>query len=246
MEEIWPYLGNLHVALARHPALAGLTLIAVSMLCGLLVGIERETKDKPAGLRTVSLICVGCTIFTLASIYIPQSAQADASRIAAQVASGIGFLGAGAIIRQRGTVIGLTTAASIWVVAAIGVLIGAGYAAAGMVLTLLVLAMLVIVERVEDRVFSPCRFRTCRVTFTSNRGKTRVRVRRVLDLYRIPAEAYTFEPDAADPELEMLEVRYCDLHRQHRAFLERLMRLVHVRSFEEGPWLESDHPGEKA
>lgn len=233
---IWPYLGNLHNTLEGHPALTGLILIGVSMVCGLLVGIERETKDKPAGLRTVSLICVGCTIFTLASIYIRHSGPADASRIAAQVASGIGFLGAGAILRQRGMVTGLTTAASIWVVAAIGVLIGTGYAAAGLVLTLVVLAMLVVVERIEDRVFSPCRYRRGRITFSSNRGKTRVRVRRVLDLYHIDPRSYTFGRDPDDAEVETLEVRYCDTHRQHRAFLERLVRFTHVRSFEEGTW----------
>ena len=92
---------------------------------GALIGYQRERAGKPAGLRTHVLVCLGATIFTLASIY--GFGQADPARIAAGVVTGVGFLGAGAIVRSReGFVAGLTTAASIWAVAAVGLAAGAG------------------------------------------------------------------------------------------------------------------------
>ena len=124
-----PYLGNLHHVLSQP--VAGTVLVLVSVLCGLIIGQERESKNKPAGLRTVTLICVGSTIFTLASILIVAGGSNDPGRIAAQVVTGIGFLGAGAIMREHGTIVGLTTAATIWSTAAIGVMIGSGFCGLG-------------------------------------------------------------------------------------------------------------------
>jgi putative Mg2+ transporter-C (MgtC) family protein len=131
---------------------AGTILILCSIVCGTLIGLERRARHKPAGLRTVTLICVGSTIFTLASILIASDPVrgGDPGRIAAQVVTGIGFLGAGAIIRERGQVMGLTTGATIWVTAAIGVLIGAGYAAAGLAITGIVLLTLVVFRQEAD------------------------------------------------------------------------------------------------
>jgi putative Mg2+ transporter-C (MgtC) family protein len=148
MESLWPYLGDLHAALPGP--LAGAVLVVCSALCGTLVGLERQKRDKPAGMRTMMLICVGSTVFTTASLLVGGGFYADRGRIAAQVVTGIGFLGAGAIIRDRGTVRGLTTGATIWTVAAIGVLIGAGHAAAGLALTVLVIGILVLFRRHES------------------------------------------------------------------------------------------------
>lgn len=120
----------------------------VSLVCGAAVGAERERQDKPAGLRTVTLICLGSTIFTLLS-FDGAFGGADPSRIAAQVVTGVGFLGAGAIIRERGSIVGLTTAATIWVVAAIGMVVGAGYALSGLALAVLVPLSLVVLTRLE-------------------------------------------------------------------------------------------------
>lgn len=140
-----PYFGNLHDALGLP--WSGAVAVLCSITCGTLVGLERQARHKPAGLRTVTLICVGSTIFTIASILIAGDSSADRGRIAAQVVTGVGFLGAGAIIRERGHVLGLTTGATIWTVAAIGVLIGVGYAAAGLAVTLVVLGMLVVLRQ---------------------------------------------------------------------------------------------------
>ena len=105
--------------------------LLVAILLGSLIGLERETHGRPAGLRTHVLVCMGSTLFTIASYVIagPQRAVGpinDPGRIAAQIVTGIGFLGAGTIIHQGSVVRGLTTAASIWAVAAIGLAIGIG------------------------------------------------------------------------------------------------------------------------
>lgn len=115
--------------------LPSLTLkIGVAVLCGLVLGAEREWKGKPAGLRTLVLITVGSTLFMIVSQLMTHVAEGpssvmriDPSRIAAGVVSGIGFLGAGTIVQARGAVHGLTTAAVIWVAAGIGLCIGAGF-----------------------------------------------------------------------------------------------------------------------
>ncbi len=99
--------------------------LLLAALAGGLIGFERERAEKPAGLRTHLLVCVGAALLTVSSIY-GFSGIADPARVAAGVAVGVGFLGAGTIIRQEAQVIGLTTAASIWVVAAIGLAFGTG------------------------------------------------------------------------------------------------------------------------
>jgi putative Mg2+ transporter-C (MgtC) family protein len=138
------YLGDLYKVFSFP--VAATILVLCSMTCGTMLGWEREKRHKPAGLRTVALICVGSTIFTIASILIAADHPADRGRVAAQIVTGIGFLGAGAIIREQGNVVGLTTGATIWTTAAIGLLVGAGYAVGGIVVTLLVLFMLSILQ----------------------------------------------------------------------------------------------------
>jgi putative Mg2+ transporter-C (MgtC) family protein len=125
-----------------------LRLIA-SIILGGLIGLERELRDKPAGFRTIILISVGATLFTILSLEIG-APRADPTRIAAQIVSGVGFLGAGAILRDRASVIGLTTAATIWAVAAVGMATGFGHlrlAAAGTIAILSALWLLNIFER---------------------------------------------------------------------------------------------------
>ncbi len=128
--------------------------LGLSVLLGGAVGLERELSGKPAGLRTNILICLGATMLMDLSIGIGIGADGirvgDPARIAAQVVTGIGFLGAGTIMQARGAVVGLTTAATIWVVAAIGLLVGANdfvEATGGTLLVVLVLAGLGQVER---------------------------------------------------------------------------------------------------
>ena len=115
-------------------------LLAVAL--GTLIGFERQHARKPAGLRTHVLICIGATMFTIASIY-GFGLGADPARVAAGIVVGIGFVGAGMIIRtQEGIVVGLTSASSIWAVAAIGLAAGAGLYILAPVATLIVLIVL--------------------------------------------------------------------------------------------------------
>jgi putative Mg2+ transporter-C (MgtC) family protein len=120
--------------------------IGVAGGCGALIGIERESRNQLAGIRTHALVAAGAAIFTVAGAHgfpdIARGPNVDPMRVAAQIASGIGFIGAGAIIRDRGSVRGITTAAALWTSAALGLAAGAGLwavAAAGSAITLLVL-----------------------------------------------------------------------------------------------------------
>jgi putative Mg2+ transporter-C (MgtC) family protein len=127
--------------------------LAIRLLAGLalgaIIGLERELHSQPAGFRTHSLVCLGATIFTIVSGYGFAGDRVDPTRIAAQIVSGIGFIGAGTILQYRGHIRGLTTAASLWAVAAIGMAVGAGlYVLAGLG-TVLILVVLALLDRVE-------------------------------------------------------------------------------------------------
>lgn len=128
--------------------------LLISLLLGTIIGIERQTRRRSAGMRTFALICIGSTAAMLLSIWIPQTypdfANGDPGRIAAQIITGIGFLGAGAIIQTRGSVRGLTTAAAIWTSAITGMCVGAGMYMLSVGLTLVTLIVLVLFDRVEE------------------------------------------------------------------------------------------------
>lgn len=139
--------------------------LGLAVLAGGAIGLNRELYDKPAGLRTNILICVGAALFTLVSIRAAPH-DADPLRVAAQIVTGVGFLGAGAIIQRAGNVHGMTTAATIWLVASIGMALGAGEYALGLVVTALILGVLSGLPAVERRIDRwqrnrhPDRFRT--------------------------------------------------------------------------------------
>ncbi len=103
-----------------------LVKLALAMVVGGLIGAEREFRDKAAGFRTIIFICTGATLFTIFSLRLAAIMGGDPVRIAANVVSGVGFLGAGAILRGEGRIIGLTTASTIWLAAALGMGIGGG------------------------------------------------------------------------------------------------------------------------
>jgi putative Mg2+ transporter-C (MgtC) family protein len=118
--------------------------LGLAVLLGGAIGLERELAGKPAGLRTNILICVGAMLFTLMSVRLSFQgpANGDPTRIAAQIATGVGFIGAGTILHARGAVTGLTSAATIWVVAAIGIAVGAGAYVDALETTALVMVVL--------------------------------------------------------------------------------------------------------
>lgn len=135
--------------------------LVLATLLGGAIGLEREIAGKPAGLRTNILICVGAALFMHLSVYVAEIGYSpdghpygDTTRIAAQIVSGIGFLGAGAILHAQGAVVGLTTAATIWVVAAVGAAVGAGAYVEAAGTTVLMMLVLVGLRPVEHRILA--------------------------------------------------------------------------------------------
>lgn len=127
-------------------------LLLATVLSG-LIGFERESRGRAAGLRTHILVCIGSALAMLTSIYMFDIyrgvATVDPTRIAAQVITGVGFLGAGTILRSGATVKGLTTAASLWAVAGIGLAVGCGFYSAAVISTILVVVTLVVFSKME-------------------------------------------------------------------------------------------------
>jgi len=132
--------------------------VGLATLLGGAIGLERELGGKPAGLRTNILICIGSVLYTHLSIAMLSAIAGaggtgtDPTRVAGQIVTGVGFIGAGTILHARGAVVGLTSAATIWVVAAIGVALGSGYYLEGIATTIVVLGVLAGLGRVEKLV----------------------------------------------------------------------------------------------
>ncbi len=123
--------------------------LTVGLVLGAIIGFERELHRQPAGFRTHSLVSLGAALFTIVSAHGFAGPTVDPTRIAAQIVSGIGFIGAGTILQYRGSIRGLTTAASLWSVAAIGTAAGAGLMVMGVVGTILILVVLAVLDRIE-------------------------------------------------------------------------------------------------
>jgi putative Mg2+ transporter-C (MgtC) family protein len=155
-------LNNIH-----SPNLLIFVKLLAAMLCGGAIGFERELSRKPAGLRTNVLICMGATLLMITSRHISGGAPyTDPARLAAQTITGIGFIGAGVILQSRGSVTGLTTAATIFLGMAVGLTIGEGMFAAAFLATVLIIFVLVLLRRVERALL---RFRRLyRYTFKSH------------------------------------------------------------------------------
>ncbi len=135
-----------------------LSRCGTAALCGAIIGLEREVKGKPAGFRTNILICVGAAMYMSVGLLLAREGDdtvTDPARIAAQVVTGIGFIGAGCIIQERGRVSGLTSAATIWVVAAIGIISGAGFPVLALISSMNVVITLSALGWVEKRYLDP-------------------------------------------------------------------------------------------
>jgi len=143
--------------------------ICLGFIAGGIIGFERSSHRQVAGLRTHILICVGATSLMLLSIWLPERffglKNGDPGRIAAQVVSGMGFLGAGAIVRLGSDIKGLTTAASLWLVAAIGLLIGAGMYVAAVATEAIAILTLVLLSPLERKIFPDLRHKLLEVQY---------------------------------------------------------------------------------
>jgi putative Mg2+ transporter-C (MgtC) family protein len=121
----------------------------LAALCGSVVGMERELRDKPAGLKTNALICLGAAMYVHLGELLIQEGGGDPTRIPGQVITGMGFLGAGVILREGGAVLGLTTAATLWTVTAIGLFIGSRHYALALLLTATTVGVLIVLRLIE-------------------------------------------------------------------------------------------------
>jgi putative Mg2+ transporter-C (MgtC) family protein len=203
--------------------------ILVAFCCGAIVGFERERGHKPAGLRTQILICVGSAIFTLVSCS-SHLAGREPARIAAQIVTGVGFLGAGSILRDRHQITGLTTAATIWAVSAIGIVAGAGYVAAALALSVAVLLVLASFRQVEILLAGRCNAVDVLVVYQPEKGKTRALIVEMLDESR--GHLRILQESERPDGLREMHVSYCDRHRDHRAFLAALAAMPAVDGLE--------------
>lgn len=199
----------------------------VAVLCGTIVGLERESKGKPAGVRTLVLICLGSTFYVHVSLLLA-GPHGDPARVAAQIVTGIGFLGAGAILQKSelGYVAGLTTAASIWVTAAIGMIVGAGHyivAVSGVLITVLALRLL---HDLEGYLFYESNIELKRITFESNYGKTKWALLGLLEENLIRPDEYIFQDEIKTQPV--LEFKYVHKNRNHRAFLAAIAKLNEI------------------
>jgi putative Mg2+ transporter-C (MgtC) family protein len=164
-----------------HSPWEEIVLALSAVVCGVIIGSERQRHEKPAGLRTLGMVCLGSAAFTMAS-FIFSTQTGDSGRLAAQIVTGIGFLGAGVIMHggRSSLISGTTTAATIWVTAATGIVCGAGYPPAGVGLSILVRLVLGAIGLYEVHLSGTQRVVTVTLDYDPDGGKTRIRLERIM------------------------------------------------------------------
>lgn len=202
-----------------------LKILLAAMLGG-IIGLERELSHKEAGLRTNILIAVGSALITVLSFRIAaKAAGSDPARLAAQIVSGIGFLGAGAIIQARFAVHGLTTAATIWTVAAIGIAVGSGFYLLAFLVTLLVVFVLTVFKLLLDLIEKQKRNYVYLIT-TEERAALLVDLRRLLTELSIRYSSARLNRRDGSYEFEII---FVTSENKNRDFLEKVMLLAGVK-----------------
>jgi putative Mg2+ transporter-C (MgtC) family protein len=197
-----------------------LKLLLAATLGG-LIGLEREIHRKPAGLRTNLFICLGSALFTILSTEVVSGTAHDPGRIAAQIITGIGFIGAGAIIRERGSVVGLTTAATIFVVASVGMAVGMGLYVTGLFATVIILLALSILGWAEKRLSLKTQPVAFRLT-TANLEAVMTLANRTMRELKVPMQHFQVFRVGQDFVMEF----DADIsHVQQQAILEKLSTL---------------------
>lgn len=170
-----------------------LKLVLAAVLGG-IIGVEREMRGKPAGLRTNILICVGSTLFMSISAKVATLLGGDPTRIAAQIISGIGFLGAGAVLHSHGFVRGLTTAATIWVVAGVGMALGSGLYGTALFATAMSIITLYFLSFAEDRIQGRKSYTYALIVTNLNQGL--MSINEVLKDCSVTAASFNFKKNA--------------------------------------------------
>jgi putative Mg2+ transporter-C (MgtC) family protein len=154
--------------------------LVVAAILGGIIGLERQLRHKPAGLRTNLFICFGAAMYTILSSQLASSFGGDHTRVAAQIIPGIGFIGAGSILHSRGSVVGLTTAATLFVVASVGMAAGGGLYITAVFATVLILLALELLRRLENKMALRSMLVTYEVTGSGAEGLL-IEANRILD-----------------------------------------------------------------
>ncbi|MBK7874881.1 MAG: MgtC/SapB family protein [Planctomycetes bacterium] len=225
---MWNYLVDDWWGLLGKPW-APIVLALVAVFCGALVGTERERKEKPAGVRTLVLVSLGSATFTMISFAFTTT-TGDSGRVAAQIVTGIGFLGAGVILHGASGVSGTTTAATVWMTAATGMTVGAGYGPAGVALSLLTRLALTGIHGWEARAFGPMRKAKVELAFAPDHGKARVRIEKLLEDFHVH-QVVEHDVPAAEGAHRMT-IRFEMPRRHSRDFLYQLACLPEVRELD--------------
>jgi len=208
--------------------------VLVSAALGAIVGIERERQDQPAGLRTHMLLVIGATLAMVLSVnlgflFARPGTPADPARLAAQVISGIGFLGAGAILRYGFTVKGLTTAASLWTMAIVGMTVGAGYYLIGVFATALMLIVLTILNIIENRYFRTSVSRYITVDADYHKGLVKD-VRRVVQEFSESLVSFNIQKNLKNKRLRIHIVASISRDQALEELIELLSEVEGVRN----------------
>lgn len=205
--------------------------VLFAILCGGVIGLERELKNKPAGIKTNMLICLGSALYTSVSVLLSMSLSGsdhygDPGRVAAQIVSGIGFLGGGTIIQARGTIVGLTTAATIWVVAAIGVCIGIGHPDIAVFCSISVILVLVATTAFEDRILGRSLPFSCEVMLDDPLGQIRLSINQALSQNDLTLDDFNI---SSRGKYSVLLIRYSGHRNDHKKFILDLWNLPGIR-----------------
>jgi putative Mg2+ transporter-C (MgtC) family protein len=215
--------------LVRSPPLELLIQLALAVVLGGAIGLERELSGKPAGLRTNVLICAGATFFTVLSLHIAGD-RGDPARVAAQILTGIGFIGAGTILHTRGAVTGLTSAATIWMVTAIGMAVGSKAYLEAVGATALVIMVLMGLVR-ADRLIARRGVRSHLVVHASPRPNLVEELEALVQAAGLEVGQSSTRREHVDAVVEL------ELHGSRRAHEQALVAVIHhagVRSVSTG------------
>jgi len=208
--------------------------VLVGAVLGAVVGFERERQDQPAGLRTHMILVIGATLAMVLSVnlgylYARPGTPADPARLAAQVISGIGFLGAGAILRYGFTVKGLTTATSLWTMAIVGMAVGAGYYLIGVVTTALMLVVLAVLNIIENRFVRTSVSRFISIEASYRKGVVKS-VRHIVQEFSDSLSSFTIQKQVKNKRIRMQVVARVPRDQTLEELIEALSDVDGVRN----------------
>ena len=208
--------------------------VLVAAVLGAAVGLERERQDQPAGLRTHMILVIGATLAMVLSVnvgylYARPGTPSDPARLAAQVISGIGFLGAGAILRYGFTVKGLTTATSLWTMAIVGMTVGAGYYLIGVATTVLMLVVLALLNTLENRFVRTAISRFIQIEADYHKGVVKS-VRRVVEKYADSLASFSIQKHFKQKRLRIQVVARISRDQTLEELIETISDIEGVRT----------------